>query len=170
MVAISVSVDDRQVLEALNRLRGAVSDMSPAFRRIGAAIKDNVRLGFSASQDPWGGAWAGLSAVTLFRRRKGKGQGSPQPLLDTGRLRNSITFQADATSAVVGTGTVYAAVQQFGVAKGAFGRTKRGASIPWGNIPARPFLPIRNGKADLPESWKTEVLNILQTHLKRAAS
>jgi phage gpG-like protein len=37
---------------------------------------------------------------------------------------------------------IYAAVQQFGAAKGAFGRTSRGAPIPWGNIPARPFLGI----------------------------
>ncbi|MGB0955835.1 MAG: phage virion morphogenesis protein [Panacagrimonas sp.] len=33
-------------------------------------------------------------------------------------------------------------IQQFGARKGAFGTTRRGAPIPWGDIPARPFLGI----------------------------
>jgi len=31
-------------------------------------------------------------------------------------------------------------VQHFGASQGAFGKTKRGAPIPWGNIPGRPYL------------------------------
>jgi len=37
---------------------------------------------------------------------------------------------------------VYAAVHQFGAAQGAFGNTSRGSPIPWGDIPARPYLGL----------------------------
>lgn len=36
----------------------------------------------------------------------------------------------------------YAAAQQFGMKKGYAGANKRGSPIPWGDIPARPFLGI----------------------------
>ena len=42
----------------------------------------------------------------------------------------------------IGTNKIYAAVMQFGAAKGAFGTDAGGSSIPWGAIPARPFLGI----------------------------
>jgi phage gpG-like protein len=37
---------------------------------------------------------------------------------------------------------VYAAAQQFGMKKGYAGRNSKGRPIPWGDIPARPFLGI----------------------------
>jgi phage gpG-like protein len=56
----------------------------------------------------------------------------------------------------------YAAVQQFGAVAGALGRNKRGSPIPWGNIPARPFLGVS-------AQDKVEVLEILQEALLGAA-
>ena len=52
---------------------------------------------------------------------------------------------------------------QFGAEKGAFGATSRGTPIPWGDIPARPFLGLsaddRDGVRDrildfIGEQWR----------------
>jgi len=52
-------------------------------------------------------------------------------------------------------------VQQFGAKKGQFGKTRRGAPIPWGNIPARPFLGVS-------VSDRSDILAILAEHLRKA--
>ena len=61
-----------------------------------------------------------------------------------------------------GSPMVYAAAMQFGAAQGAFGRTRRNGPIPWGNIPARPFLGI---SAD----DETNILGALAGWIERAA-
>ena len=58
----------------------------------------------------------------------------------------------------VGSSLEYAAVQQFGARRGEFGRTRRGAPIPWGDIPARPFLGV--SRVD-----RVEILDILAGYL-----
>ena len=101
---------------------------------------------FRDSKAPDGTQWKPLSPVTIALRR----QNSSQPLLDTGRLRNSITRAVGVRDVVVGTNVRYAGTQQFGARKGRFGDTRRGAPIPWGNVPARPFLGLsREDKADV---------------------
>lgn len=135
---IRIEVDDRTVKAWLAKLERVVTDMTPAMRAIGHFLAESARLRFRDSTAPDGRRWAPLSPVTIARRRKG----SSTPLLDTGRLRNSITFRADRRSADIGTNVIYAAVQQLGARKGAFGRTRRGSPIPWGNIPARPYLGV----------------------------
>jgi len=54
-----------------------------------------------------------------------------------------------------------AATQQFGAAKGAFGRTKFNGPIPWGNIPARPFLGIS-------EEDESNLVDMLREYLEEA--
>lgn len=61
----------------------------------------------------------------------------------------------------VGSTMAYAAVQQFGAKQGAFGKNKKGRPIPWGDIPARPFL-------GLSAKDKQDVLAILNEHLAKA--
>jgi len=58
----------------------------------------------------------------------------------------------------VGSVLEYAAVQQFGAKKGAFGRTRRGAPIPWGDIPPRPFL-------GLSDADRRSILDLIAEHL-----
>ncbi len=82
-------------------------------------------------------AWAGLSLVTLAKRKAGK------ILTQSGRLRNSIQGFHSADEAGVGTNLIYAATQQFGAKQGEFGRTARNGPIPWGDIPARGYMPFR---------------------------
>jgi phage gpG-like protein len=58
----------------------------------------------------------------------------------------------------VGSSLEYAAVQQLGARRGQFGRTRRGAPIPWGDIPARPYLGI--SQAD-----SSAILDIISQYL-----
>ena len=57
-------------------------------------------------------------------------------------LLDSIANVSRGSDAIVGYNLIYATTHQFGAEKGAFGTTSRGGPIPWGDIPARPFLGI----------------------------
>jgi phage virion morphogenesis protein len=154
---ISIDVDDQEVKRSLARLSNKLDDMTPIMRSIGQSLDTHVQLGFRSGQDPYGNPWAPLSQTTLARRRNG----SNRPLRDTARLQNSFSTQAGKQSVEYGTNVVYAKTHQYGARKGAYGSTKRGAPIPWGNIPARPMLPSNK----LPEALKREILSIVKRGL-----
>lgn len=176
---INVEVRDSGVQKLLRRLAASVRDLKPAMAEIGDNLSNNIRMGFKSSRDPWGGRWKSLSQSGIMGRlghRKnsfgkrgkisaaGRGYltGGVQPLLDTGALRSSITYQATGNSVVVGTNLKYARTHQFGAKQGQYGRTRRNSPIPWGNIPARPFMPISSaGRADLPVGWRDEIADVL---------
>ena len=140
---IQIDVDDRAVLAALARLREQARDPSPAFREIVSSLVDEIRLGFTDSRSPYGVPWKPLSPATRSAN-KGRRRGG-QPLLDTGKLRSSITFRL---------------LGKQGVEVGTSDYEKKAAHHQWGSkktsgrgsgVPARPFLPIRGQTADLPE-------------------
>lgn len=136
MIGAIFEVDDAKAVAALNGYVIAAKNPGPGLRQVGAAVKSRVKLGFRNSQAPDGTPWAGIT------HRTGK------PLLDTGRLRNSITSQLIGKTAVaVGTNVVYARAQQEGL----------------NGITARPFIP-----ETLPAAWAKETLATLQDFLQRA--
>lgn len=174
---IRIRVEDNGVQSAIAALSARIKNLKPAFAEIGEEIAGTVREGFSASQSPWGARWKSIGQSAIMGRlahrkdsfgkrgkitAKGRGYltGGVQPLLDTGRLRNSITYRASGSGVEIGTTVPYAAIHQFG---GMAGRRRRA------NIPARPFMPIRNGRADLPAGWQREVVGILQRRIMEAA-
>ncbi len=155
---IKVHGSTKQAAIKVRGLRNDLQNMTPALRVIGNSLADDIRGGFVAGETPWGDAWAPL------KHRKGR------PLRDTGRLMNSITHRVvDQGQAVeIGTNVVYANLQQFGAKKGAFGSNKRGSPIPWGDVPAREFMPIRkNGRATLPIQWRRQVDRYIEQHLEQ---
>lgn len=155
----TIEVDDAAVRLAFNRMLAAGQNPRAYLGAIGDALKNSTKLRFVAGKAPDGTRWAPLSAVTIARRRKGKGGGSAQPLRDTGRLMNSITFyQRDRDSVIVGTDVIYAAMQHFGAKQGSFGRTKRNGPIPWGDVPARPFFGLSSDDRE-------EIVNILRERI-----
>jgi phage gpG-like protein len=182
---ISIKVNDAPVQALLNRLAQSVKNMQPALSEIGSTLVNNIGMGFKSSTSPYGEKWKPIGqAAILGRMGKNKGnftkdgkisktgQGVAmsgfQPLMSSGVLRNSITQTVEGSSVVVGTNVKYAATHQFGAKQGAYGRTRRGGPIPWGNIHARPFMPIRNSKAELPSAWRDEFVGILQRRLMEA--
>lgn len=174
---ISITVDDREVLAALGRLVARSRDLRPAFADIGAALVLSTRRRFDATTGPDGVKWAANSPVTLARfaagpdgRRITNQDGRlrkaaalrlayKKPLHGhTLLLRDRIAWRADSSGVTIGTNVVYAAAQQFGMKRGYAGSNRRGRPIPWGDIPARPFL-------GLSEADRREVLDILGAHL-----
>ena len=84
---------------------------------------------------------ASQSATTLARYEAQGLKGKTRPLVKQGFLRSLIFADADRSQARVGSNMEYSGVMQFGAARGAFGHSN-GRPVPWGNIPARPFLGL----------------------------
>ena len=154
----TVTVDDAQVQAALAKLSRHVSNLTPTMEDIGAKLGDLTEDAFQNE----GPGWPALKPATVKRR------GSAHPILQVsaGGLAASITHGGDRNSAWVGASKVYAAVHQFGQKKGASGTTRRGAPIPWGDIPPRPYLPYQDGA--LTPAAHEEVMDILTRALRAA--
>ncbi|GAB4481864.1 MAG: phage virion morphogenesis protein [Burkholderiaceae bacterium] len=163
---IRIDIDDRAVLRVLSDLLRRVSDPAPALRDIGEYLVASTRRRFGAGLAPDGTPWAPNSPVTIMRhlgkyggsfRRRGGGltkkgaarAAAKRPLIgETRRLSSEIAYRLIPRGVEVGSSLVYSAVQQLGARRGQFGRTRRGAPIPWGDIPARPFLGISTQDRD----------------------
>jgi|SRR5579871_3581557 len=126
----------------LSRLRKRVREVaSPSFRTgVLMSLAEEARrliwLGFQQSRSPDGNAWERL------KYREG------MPLLDSGRLRNSIQVTPTQTGISVRTNLVYAATHQYGR----------------DHIPARPFLPVGH----LPETWAAPFRRLINGAVRRA--
>ena len=159
MAGTHISIDDTEVIDALNGLLELSSDLSPALRDIGEMLDNSHDRRFDQQVSPDGTPWSPLSDVTLSRKKRNK----DKVLTADGGLRESLHPDVTADTLTFGTNKLYAAVHQFGALQGAFGNNRRGSPIPWGTIPARPFLGF--SAAD-----KEEVQRILSRHLKQAYS
>jgi len=156
---IQIEIDDREVLQALQELRRRTSNMKQAMHTIGQALTEGSREHILSGRDWTGQPFAPNSPVTLARKKGDK------PLIDHRTFVTSrLFYEADANSAIVGSSAVQAAVLQFGARKGAFGATKRGAKIPWGDIPARRYLPIRED-GQLDDDARSLILDVIRAYL-----
>ncbi len=151
---ITVSIDNRNVLEALKDLSGKVSDLSPALRDIGEHLTETTKRRFETGTAPDGSKWAENSEVTILQylgamkgvygKRGGmtkKGMTallSKRPLVGEGGaagLGKTIFPAYDESSVSIGSALAYSAMQQFG-------GTRAEHPQLWGDIPARPFLGL----------------------------
>ena len=141
---IRIEVDNKTVLDALNRLQQSGARPSPVLLEIGEELLESTKARFGAQTAPDGSHWAPNAVVTLLRKKGNR------PLIgETGTLMDQINYQLlNESTLELGSPTVYAATQQFGASKGQFGRTRRNAPIPWGDIPARPFIGISESDSD----------------------
>ncbi len=154
---ITVEFDDAEVRAALDRLLRAGADFTPVMQDVGEHLVNTTKQRFFDEQAPDGTPWAPLSATTRGKKRKNAGK----ILTEEGTLRGGITYQAGPDHVLVGSPLVYAGVHQFGAGKGAFGATSKGAPIPWGDIPARPFLGLSDEDED-------EVAALIADYLRAA--
>ena len=134
---IHLTLDDREFNRALSALAERLGDMGPALDRIGQRLVEGTRTGIENGKDWAGRSFAPNSPTTLLRKR------GDTPLVASGifqavRLAHHVQ---GGQSVLVSAGGDQAAVLQFGARRGQFGNTRRGAPIPWGDIPARPFFP-----------------------------
>jgi len=170
-VIIAVKINDRKVKALLSRMQRNLGDLTPATKIIGSIIRTSIIRNFEKSGRP--GKWKKHSRLTEKRRGKGAKILMAQGL--AGGLAASINYQAGKNSVKIGTNKIYGAVHQFGAKKGSFGSvtanikehlrkgTKvkghtRKMKLPWGDIPARPFLMVQD------EDW-TEIRAALSDYI-----
>lgn len=141
MVArVRLTARDRAAVQALRDAAGQVDDLTELMDRIGAALVASTQLRFEDQRSPAGVPWQ--------RSRRAASVGG-QTLVDSGRLRASITHRPGPTAVEVGTNVGYAGTHQFGATIAA--KTPKGLRFRIGNawvtkravtIPARPFLGL----------------------------
>lgn len=179
MSNIQITIDSTQVEALLSHIKNKADHLEPALASIGQVLKERVRLTFTDLKTPDGVTWKPLSPVTKFNRAKRVGGGvynkagtrttkkftdaylSANPLNDTGVLRDSIAYQLSGQAVEIGTNAPQAAMMNFGAKQGAFGKNKRNTPIPWGDVPARQFMPDKH----LPVAWEQDVIKIVNDHL-----
>lgn len=167
MTGYNVEINDAEIEAGLRELGQRLSDFTQPFEVIGDLLEDTTEKRFDEGVSPDGIPWAPKSQTTIdaYERKGFAVDFRPLfgPNLDTLPLRKSFFHDAGPTTLEIGTNKVQAAVMQFGAAKGASGTDARGGSIPWGNIPARPFLGVSDtdGVAILQtiEEWLEEAVD-----------
>lgn len=146
-----------EVKAAFESLQARLADLTPVFQDIGESMLNRTRERFNSQTAPDGTAWAPLSPGYKASKKRN----ADKILTLFGRLRGTLNYQAGKNEVRIGTPLIYGATHQFGAKKGSFGTTRRGSPIPWGDIPARPFL-------GLSPSDEQELLDILNDHLSQA--
>lgn len=148
----------KEIQAAFEKVAGRLKKTAPLMRNISEILRFVADEAFRRGRSPAGVPWQPLSATTIHARAR-QGYGPRPILIRSGRLANSIVTRWDATKAMAGTNAIQAAVLQFGARKGAFGRTQTGTPIPWGDIPARPFLGFsRDAREDILEAIRSHVM------------
>jgi phage virion morphogenesis protein len=138
--SIHLDLNTDAVAGALARAAARSANMHPLMEMLGAAILSSTQQRFLDEVGPDGQKWPPSIRVQL---------GGGNTLRDTGRLFQSLTYQADESSVEVGTNLIYAGVHQFGATIRA--KSTRGLRFRVGDrfvtrksvqVPARPFLGI----------------------------
>ncbi|MFZ5774034.1 MAG: phage virion morphogenesis protein [Thermodesulfobacteriota bacterium] len=153
MAGIRLKIDQAEVERFAGVTLGRFGNLQPLHERIAVLMASSIRENFEA-----GGRPAEWKQSRRAKQQRG------QTLRDTNRLMNSIAGRGYADKAVAGTNDVRAAVHQFGAKRGQFGtmqaavrahvRKIRGKEqqvrqhtrkqpMPWGDIPARPFMLLQ---------------------------
>lgn len=156
---IKIDIDDRAVRQALADLQRRVGDMTPAMHAIGQALVEGSRERILAGRDWTGAAFAPNAPATLARKKGSK------PLIDSKSFVTSrLHYDAGRDAVAVGSSAVQSAVLQFGARRGQFGQGRRGGKIPWGDIPARRYLPVtQEGRLD--DAARSLILDAIRAHL-----
>jgi phage virion morphogenesis protein len=127
MAGVSLSVELRglpAVQGVFNQLVLAMGDLGRPMDDIGSMLVASTIDRFEKGVGPDGRPWA----VSERARTEGG-----RTLVDSARLRSSVTHLASPRQVAVGTNTVYARIHQEG------GRAGRRHAV---NLPARPFLGV----------------------------
>lgn len=112
--AIQIKVDDKDVLKRLGELQEAAGNMQPLYEKAGAALLFRTQRRFETETAPDGTKWPRLSPRTAAKRIGTGRRGYENMLRVKNRLYQSVIYQTDAASAVVGTNVIYAAIQNLG--------------------------------------------------------
>lgn len=141
---VSIDINDRTVLQMLDRLRTAGVRFRPVMLEIGEELQERWRERFLTQAGPDGQPWAPLNPDYAAWKRATTG--SDLILVLYGFMRDLLSYRASEREVLIGSNQEYAATHQFGA--------------PERGIPARPFL-------GLSEDDKVEILDIMRDHFER---
>lgn len=161
---IRVELKEDGISQGLDRLVRALSDLSQPMADIGEGLLHSTNERFKTGTAPDGSPWAPKSPVTLARYADQGTPGLTSPLIGESKtLSTTISVESGRDFVAIGSNAIQSAVMQFGAAQGAFGATGRGGPIPWGDIPARPYL-------GLSAEDRSMVLDVIDEWLERVAA
>ncbi len=149
-ITFTVEMATKAAQQQLEELVGRMERPLGFYKSVGEyMVSVAIPRNFANEAAPDGTPWASLRPVTLARRQKA-GLASTAILRATGNMASKINYEATDQHARIGSPHIQAAVMQFGAEQGQFGafmgKDKRGRDhfhhLPWGNIPARPFLGL----------------------------
>ncbi len=148
-------------VEGLTRLRqklkvtaDKLSHMRQFWSSVGMYVQNQtIKERFNKEQSPDGQKWKPLAESTKKRKKRHK-RGVMKILHDTGKLRESITYEAGNNSVKVGSVLKYTRIHQFG---GTIHFKKKRGSV---TIPARPFLGVT-------EIEKEHITSMFRQYIKR---
>lgn len=168
----TIEVQDSGVQAALQAISNRVGNMRPILQAIGEDIIERTKERFATSTGPDGQRWKSNARSTIeafISRQRGYGKkginkkgrdlamGKRVLIGESHDLARQFHVNASASSVTVGNTMKYAAMQQFGGKKLAFPNL-------WGDIPARPFLPIKQN-GELYPADQTKILDALNDYL-----
>jgi phage virion morphogenesis protein len=163
MANITISVDDKEVSQALHALKEKVIDLRPVLTTIGELLTESTqdRLDSGKNIDPTGKPWVTLQPWYQEQKKQYKNR----ILSLSGHLAKEIKPQVpDGHTVIVGTNVPYAAIHQFGGVirpKTANALNVGGRAVKKVTIPARPFLGISNQD-------KENILDAVLNHMAAA--
>lgn len=150
---LDIHVDAAPVQALLRRLQARTGDLRRPMRSIGEVVVSQVLDAFEQQQAPDGTPWE--------PSKRAETEGG-MTLQDHGHLKNHMHSDPHRDRVEIGSPEVYAGTHQYGALAGDFGSTASGRPLPFGDIPARPFLP-GDGELD----WD-EIKGTLLDHLLEA--
>lgn len=110
MAGAYVTIDDRQINAALQRLLQLSGNLVPVFRDIGEYLLISTRARFEAQVDPEGHPWKRLSPKYLGE----KPYNQDKILVLDGKLMGNLHYQVSPGELDFGSSETYAAIHQFG--------------------------------------------------------
>ncbi len=114
MTGVRIEITDNEIQNGLARVAKAGKDTRPLMESIAGYMLFSTQRRFETETGPDGKKWLPLSPRTANKRIGNKRRGTENILRVTNRLFSSITGEATASQAVVGTNVVYAAIHQQG--------------------------------------------------------
>jgi phage virion morphogenesis protein len=139
MTQFNITVNDKPAQIALtNFTERVLRHPEPLLNIAGEVMRGSIETTFRTQGSP-SGSWPALSPSTLRRGRGGLGR---KILIQSGRLKNTITYQVAGNTLTIGSNLKYAGIQQHGGEAGRKGpfKKKHGRRA---RIPARPYLVFR---------------------------
>lgn len=155
-ITFTVEIDEAEASAKLSDMVSRMERPIGFYKGVGEYLTEvAIPRNFAAETGPDGSPWASLRPLTVARR-EAKGQTPIKILRASGAMAAGINYAASDSQVQIGSPAIQAAVMQFGAAQGSFGaaigRTRPTdkrpksqdyfAHLPWGDIPARPFLGL----------------------------